>query len=168
MGQFAKSNNSMTKMNNVIRMLRAKKVDFKIHELPSEKLSAIEAGDYLGVEPGRIFKTIVALRADGGKAVLALVPAEAKVEMKALGRALGGEKLRAASQAQAEEITGLQTGGISPLALIGKAFDTILDASALNFEEIYISSGQRGLNVSLQPSDLIALSKAKTAAISSV
>ncbi len=149
-------------------MLVAKKLKFEVHELPGGKLSAIEAATYLGIAPERMFKTIVALRADGGKTVLALVPAEAQVEMKALGRVLGGTKIKAASQKQAEQITGLQTGGISPLALIGKGYEVILDSPALDFPSIYLSGGQRGLNLSLSPSDLIMLTQAKSAAISSV
>ena len=149
-------------------MLVAKKLTFEVHELPEEKLSAIEAATYLGIAPEQMFKTIVALRADGGETILALVPAEAQVEMKALGRALGGTKIRAASQKQAEQITGLQTGGISPLALIGKGYEVILDSTALDFPSIYLSGGQRGLNLSLSPSDLIMLTRAKSVVISSV
>lgn len=158
----------MLKANNVTRILVARKVDFEIHELPEEKLSAVEAATHLGIAPEQMFKTIVALRADGGKTILALVPAKAQVEMKALGRALGGTKIKAASQKQAEQITGLQTGGISPLALMGKGYEVILDSTALDFPNIYLSGGQRGLNISLSPSDLIMLTRAKSAAISSV
>lgn len=157
----------MVKANNVTRMLAARKLKFEVHELPEEKLSAIEAATYLGIAPEQMFKTIVALRAGGGKVVLALVPAEAQVDMKALGRALGGTKAKAASQQQAEQITGLQTGGISPLALIGKGYEVILDSTALDFPSIYLSGGQRGLNLSLSPSDLIMLTRTKSAAISS-
>ena len=157
----------MSKTNNVIRFLAAKKVNFEIHELPSEKLSAKEAANHLGVEPQRMFKTIVALRADGGKKVLALVSAETQVNMKALGKALGSTKVKAASLSQAEEITGLQTGGISPLALIGKDFEVVLDSSALNFVSIYLSAGKRGLNITISPKDLIMITGAKSATISS-
>jgi Cys-tRNA(Pro)/Cys-tRNA(Cys) deacylase len=158
----------MAKTNNVTRFLTSKKVSFEIHELPGEKLSAIEAANHLGVDPRRMFKTIVALRADGGKKILALVSAGAQVEMKALARLLGGTKVKAASLSQAEEITGLQSGGISPLVLIGKGFEVVLDSSALNFESIYLSGGDRGLNLSMSPADLIRLTGAKNANISSM
>lgn len=153
--------------NNVTRMLVAKGVAFQAHELPAEKLGGLEAAAHLGVDPARMFKTIVAVRPDGGKPVLGVVPAAAQVELKALGRALGGKKLQAATQAQAEKLTGLQTGGISPLALIAKGFEVVLDSSALNFETIYVSGGQRGLNISLAPQALLDLTRAKTAEISS-
>lgn len=154
----------MTPTNNVTRMLAAKKVAFEAHELPAEKLGGEEAAAYLGVPAEQMFKTIVALRASGGKPVLALVPAPAQLSLKALGRGLDA-KLQLASLAQAEQLTGLQAGGISPLALIGKGFDVALDKSAEGFEVIYLSGGQRGLNVSLSPKDLVALTRARLLAI---
>ena len=152
--------------NNVTRLLAAKGVPFEAHELPAEKLGGFEAAQFLGVDPAQMFKTIVALRPDGGKPVLALVPAHAELDLKGLGRALGGKKLQLATQSQAEQLTALQVGGISPLALIGKGFDVVLDQSALIFEKIYLSGGQRGLNLSLAPKDVQQLTKAKTASIS--
>ena len=152
--------------NNVTRLLAAKGVPFEAHELPAEKLGGLEAAAFLGVNPAQMFKTIVALRPDGGKPALALVPAHAQLDLKGLGRALGGKKLQLATQSQAEQLTALQVGGISPLALIGKGFDVVLDQSALIFEKIYLSGGQRGLNLSLAPKDVQQLTKAKTASIS--
>lgn len=153
--------------NNVTRMLVAKGVAFEAHELPAEKLGGLEAAAYLNVDPAQMFKTIVAIRPDGGKPVLGVVPAAAQVELKALGRILGGKKLQAATQAQAEKLTGLQTGGISPLALLAKGFEVVLDSSALDFAAIYVSGGQRGLNISLAPQALVELTHARTGEISS-
>lgn len=148
-------------------MLVAKGLAFEAHELPAEKLGGLEAAAYLNVDPAQMFKTIVAIRPDGGKPVLGVVPAGAQLELKALGRTLGGKKLQAATQAQAEKLTGLQAGGISPLALIAKGFEVVLDTSALDFAVIYVSGGQRGLNISLAPQSLIELTRAKTGEISS-
>jgi Cys-tRNA(Pro)/Cys-tRNA(Cys) deacylase len=156
----------MPTANNVTRMLAAQKIEFEIHELPNKKLSGLEAADYLGIDPAQMFKTILALHPQGGKAILALVPAPTKVDMKALGKAIDAKKALSATQAQAEKLTGLQSGGISPLALIGKGFSVVLDASALNFPHLYLSAGQRGLNVSLAPSALISITKAHIATIS--
>ena len=97
--------------------------------------------------------------------MLALVPAPAKLDLKALGRVLGGKKLQLATQAQAEKLTGLQAGGISPLALMGRGFEIVVDESALGFEKIYLSGGQRGLNLSMAPGAVVELTKAKVAAI---
>lgn len=158
----------MPPVNNVTRMLAAKGVAFEAHELPAEKLSGLEAAAHLGVDPAQMYKTIVAIRPDGGKPVLSVVPAAAQIELKALGRALGGKKLQLATQAQAEKLTGLQTGGISPLALVAKGFEVVVDSSALQHEVIYISGGQRGLNISLTPNSLLELTHAKTAEIAAI
>jgi Cys-tRNA(Pro)/Cys-tRNA(Cys) deacylase len=104
---------------------------------------------------------------NGGKPVLALIPAPAQLDLKSLGRALGGKKVQVSTQAQAEKLTGLQTGGISPLALLGKGFDVVLDEKGNGFEKIYLSGGQRGLNLSMAPQTLVELTHAKVAAISS-
>jgi Cys-tRNA(Pro)/Cys-tRNA(Cys) deacylase len=150
--------------NNVTRMLLAKGVAYETHELPAEKLGGLEAAAYLGVNAKQMFKTIVAIRSQG-RPVLALIPATAQLDLKALSRGLGGPKLQTATQAQAEKLTGLQVGGISPLALIGKGFEVVLDESAMRFEKIYLSGGQRGLNITLAPQALVALTRAKVITI---
>ena len=152
--------------NNVTRLLAAKGVAFEVHELPEEKLGGMEAAAILNVDPSHVFKTIVALRPDGGKPVLALVPSPPQLELKSVGRLLGGKKLQLASLAEAEKLTGLQAGGISPLALIGKGFEVVIDSSALTLEKIYLSGGQRGLNLSMAPQVVIELTRAKVGAIS--
>jgi Cys-tRNA(Pro)/Cys-tRNA(Cys) deacylase len=155
----------MSLTNNVTRMLAAKGVAFEAHELPAEKLGGVEAAAVLGVDPAQVFKTIVVTRPEG-KPVLAIIPAPAEADLKSIGRLLKGKKVQPATQAQAEKLTGLQTGGISALALIGKGFDVLLDSSALKFENVYVSGGQRGLNISLSPGDLQELTRAKLGEIS--
>jgi Cys-tRNA(Pro)/Cys-tRNA(Cys) deacylase len=152
--------------NNVTRMLAARGVAFEAHELPEEKLGGVEAADILNVDPNHVFKTIVALRPDGGKPTLALIPAPAQLDLKAIGRLLGGKKLQVASQDQAESLTRLQVGGISPLALVGKGFEVVIDEKAFALEKIYLSGGQRGLNLSISALAVKELTNAKVGAIS--
>jgi len=151
--------------NNVTRMLESKKINFKAFELDADKHSAEETAAILGVAPGVVFKTIVTRRERPGKYVLAVVPGDKEVSLKALAKALGEKKMQVVSQAEAEKATGLLTGGISPLALINRGFQVILDASAASFGEIHISGGQRGLNIRLSSQDLIRLTNARTAEI---
>ena len=82
--------------------------------------------------------------------------------------ALGEKKVVLSKHSEAEKITGLQTGGISPLALINMGFQSVLDSSALAHNKIYISGGQRGLSIMLAPEDLLSLTNAKTANISKI
>jgi len=153
--------------NNVTRMLESLGISFQAFELPAEKLSALEAADFLGVDPALVYKTIVATRSTSAKPVLALVSALKEVDLKSLARTLGEKKVHLASQKQAEQLTGLQTGGISPLALLQRNFQVVVDDTAQALQEIYISGGQRGLNIRLLTEDIIKLTNAIVAPISS-
>lgn len=146
-------------------MLDSKKVPFEAFELPSEKLSAEETATLLGVAPSVVYKTIVTRRDQPGKYVLAVVPGDREVSLKKLAIALQQKKMQMLTQQEAEKVTGLLTGGISPLALINRGFQVVLDEFVLNQTQIHISGGQRGLNIRLSPADLIRLINAKIATI---
>lgn len=152
--------------NNVTRMLESRGIPYQAFELPIEKIGAIEAAQILGIDPELVFKTIVVERKVGAKPILALVPGPREVNLKALARSLNEKKVHLATQKGAEQLTGLRVGGISPLALINRGFDVVVDRAAEAHEQIYVSGGQRGLNVRLPTKDLIDLTHAKTAAIS--
>jgi Cys-tRNA(Pro)/Cys-tRNA(Cys) deacylase len=156
----------MPQINNVIRMLEARKVPFKAYELPAEKLSALETARLLKVPPEMVFKTIVITREKPKKPILAVIPGPNEVDLKALAQFLGEKKVHLPSEREAEEMTGLQAGGISPLALLNKGFMVIVDASAQADAEIHISGGQRGLNIRLPVEDLVGLTRARIAIIS--
>jgi Cys-tRNA(Pro)/Cys-tRNA(Cys) deacylase len=152
--------------NNVIRLLEAREIPFSVHELPAEKLGAPEAAEILGVDPAQVFKTIVILREGKGRPVLAVMPGSLEVDLKELARVIGVKKLALATQRQAEALTGLLTGGISPLALRNRGFEVVVDALIDLYAEVYISGGQRGLIIRLPGSALISLTEAKLANIS--
>lgn len=90
-----------------------------------------------------------------------VVPAPSEVDLKLVAAVLGIKKVQLPTEHEAERLTGLLAGGISPLALIHRGFDVILDESALEFAAIHISGGQRGLNISLSPADLVSLTHAR-------
>jgi Cys-tRNA(Pro)/Cys-tRNA(Cys) deacylase len=151
--------------NNVTRMLDSRKIAYKAYEAPAEKLSALEVANLLQVPPEIVFKSIVARREKAGKLILALVPATGEVDPKALAASLNEKKVRVTTQAEAETLTGLLTGGISPLALINKGFQVLIDASAESREAIIISGGQWGLQIRIDPRDLAKLTNAHFADI---
>jgi len=151
----------MTIKNNITRMLDAKKVNYSAYELPPEKLGAVEAARYLDVSADQVFKSIVVVRAVKGKPILAVVPGPREVDLKAVAQAIGEKKVSLPSEKEAERLTGLKAGGISPLALINKGFQVLVDVSAENLKEIYISGGQRGLNIRLPVADLMRLTNAR-------
>lgn len=151
--------------NNVTRLLDANKVPYQVFELPAEKLGALESARLLDVPPEIVYKTIVILREKPKKPVLAVVPGPAEVDLKALARALDEKKVHLPTEREAEQITGLQAGGISPLALINKGFTVLLDESAQQYKEIHVSGGQRGLNIRLPVEALVRLTRARFAPI---
>jgi Cys-tRNA(Pro)/Cys-tRNA(Cys) deacylase len=155
----------MTVTNNVTRFLDARKARFTTHELPNEKLGAVEAARYMGVPTEQVFKTIVTTR-EKGKPVLAVIPGPRVVDLKLLSSFLGEKKMVLPTEREAEALTGMQAGGISPLALINKGFQVVIDSSSQGLEEIYISGGQRGLNIQLRVDDLVKLTNARVGGIS--
>jgi Cys-tRNA(Pro)/Cys-tRNA(Cys) deacylase len=152
--------------NNITRLLDARKIPYTAYEYPAEKLSALEVAQLIGAPPAQVYKTIVVRREGKGKPILALVCAATEVDLKALAKALDEKKLSLSTEREAEQVTGLQVGGISPLALINRSFQVVLDNSARDLERIYISGGQRGLNLGLAVADLVKLVNARIAPIS--
>jgi len=154
------------KPTNVTRLLEKRKIAYTAFELPAEKLGAVEAAQYLGVASSVVYKTIVITREGKGKPILAVVPGDREVDLKALASALGEKKVYLPTEREAERLTGLQAGGISPLALINKGFQVAIDATAQALPEIYVSGGQRGMNIRLSPSALASLTNARFAVVS--
>jgi Cys-tRNA(Pro)/Cys-tRNA(Cys) deacylase len=154
----------MAVVNNVTRMLDAKKVKYEAFELPAEKFGAIETAELLHLPIELVYKTIVVVRPPR-KPLLCVVPGTGEVDLKAVAEAVNEKKVHLPTQAEAEELTGLQAGGISPLALLNKGFTVLLDESAKAFPAIHISGGQRGLNIKLAVNDLARLTSARFAPI---
>lgn len=156
----------MTIVNNVTRFLDSRKVFYVAFETPAEKLGALETAEFLKVSPETVFKTIVVTREKPKKPILTVIPGPSSVDLKLLATSLGEKKVHLPTEREAEQLTGLQAGGISPLALINKGFQVVIDSAAQDYPEIHISGGQRGLNIKLAPADLIKLTNARVARIS--
>ncbi len=118
--------------------------------------------DVLGIVQGRVFKTLVT-EVDGALTV-AVVPVTGDVDLKALAAAVGGKRAAMADRGVAEKTTGYVRGGISPLGQ-RKRLPTVVDLSATEYETVYVSAGRRGLQVELNPADLVRLTDAVTARI---
>jgi len=141
-------------VNNVTRLL------------DSRKIPSLETAHLLNADPASIFKTIVVLRDKPKKPLLVLVSGDSVVDLKLLASAVGEKKVHLPTEKEAEQVTGLQAGGISPLALLNKGFQVILDSSAQSFEQIHVSGGQRGLNIKLPVADLVKLTNARIETVS--
>jgi len=158
----------MSPINNVTRFLDSRKISYMAFETPLEKLGALETAKFLNVLPETVFKTIVVTRDKPRKPILAVIPGPNSVDLKLLAAFLGEKKVYLPTEREAEQLTGSQAGGISPLALINKGFQVVIDSAAQNYKEIHVSGGQRGLNVKLPVADLIRLTNARVASISRV
>jgi len=134
---------------------------YVVHEYahdPKTVSYGLEAAEKLGVAAARVFKTLVA-DVDGTLTV-AIVPVEAQLDLKALGK-----RVTMADPKLAERTTGYVAGGISPLGQ-RKKLPTVIDESALAFETIHVSAGRRGLEIELAPADLLVLTDGQARRIS--
>ncbi|GLI28688.1 Cys-tRNA(Pro)/Cys-tRNA(Cys) deacylase [Agromyces rhizosphaerae] len=129
---------------------------------PRTQAYGLEAAEVLGVEPERVFKTLLA--DVDGELVVGIVPVSGQLDLKALAAAVGGKRARMADPAVAERRTGYVVGGISPIGQRTPA-PTVLDETAILFETILVSGGRRGLDLELAPDDLLAVTGGRYAAI---
>jgi Cys-tRNA(Pro)/Cys-tRNA(Cys) deacylase len=149
-----------------MRVLDAKKIPYtaKVYDPEGAFHSGAEAAALLAADPATVYKTLVVLRDDGShsKPMLVMVPVEAEVDLKRLASSVGAKKLRMARQREAEDLTGMQAGGISALGLKQPArFEILLDDTARALERIHVSAGARGIDLELAASDLLAVTSAK-------
>lgn len=153
-------------VNNVTRLLDARKIPYTAYELPAEKLGALETARLLNVEPTTVYKTIVVSREKPKKPLLVVIPGPNQVDLKALAALVGEKKVYLPTEREAEALTSLQAGGISPLALLNKGFQVVLDGSAQELVEMHISGGQRGLNIRLPVEAFLRLTNARLGLVS--
>lgn len=131
-------------------------VAFTIHTYdhdPRARSFGLEAARELGLPASQVFKTLVA--DVDARPVVAIVPVDATCDLKALAAAAGGRRARLAEPTVAERLTGYVVGGISPIGQ-KRRLPTFLDASARPMPVVYVSGGQRGLDIGLAPGDLLA------------
>jgi Cys-tRNA(Pro)/Cys-tRNA(Cys) deacylase len=129
---------------------------------PATTAYGLEAAEALGVQPGRVLKTLLV---DTGSALaVGVVPVDRQLDLKALAAALGAKKVSMADPAVAERTTGYVVGGISPIGQ-KRALRTVLDSSALAHESVLVSGGRRGMDLELAPQDLLRVTGATAAPI---
>jgi len=144
------------KKTNVIRLLEAEGVAHRVHSYdPGEVLDAVSAARKVGVDPERVFKTLVT--SGGGTVhVVFCLPSVLELDLRRAADAAGCRRVDLVPPEALPDLTGYVRGGCSPLAM-KKAFPTYLEETAQLFDTILISAGLRGLQVELNPRDLLAL-----------
>lgn len=153
-------------MTPAIDLCRAQGVAIQVHEFthdPNNRHFGAEAAAVLGVDGAKVFKTLM-VAADKRRFALGLVPVSASLDLKKMASAMGVKKVALADASVAQKRSGYVLGGMSPLAH-KQACPLYLDQSAQAYERIFVSGGQRGLDIELSPHDLLALSHGEWAAI---
>jgi Cys-tRNA(Pro)/Cys-tRNA(Cys) deacylase len=155
-------------MTPAIQAAKRAKISYSVHEYrhhPHAESYGKEAAEALRVHPGRVFKTLlICLHGANNEFGIGVVPVEKRLDLKTFAAACKSKKATMAEPKVAARITGYIIGGISPLGQ-RKRRETIIDASALEHETIYVSAGRRGLEMQLNPLDLQRLCNAKIANI---
>jgi Cys-tRNA(Pro)/Cys-tRNA(Cys) deacylase len=140
--------------------LTAMGIEFAVHPYehdPSAPSYGLEAAEALGVEPERVFKTLLADTDEG--IVVGVVPVTGMLDLKALAAAVGAKRASMADPAVAERRTGYVVGGISPIGQ-KTAHVTVVDETAQLFDTVFVSGGKRGLDLELSPADLLGATDA--------
>jgi len=135
-------------------------VEHRVHEYahdPDATSYGMEAAEALGLDPARVFKTLVADL--DGTLTVCIVPVAHELDLRSLGK-----RARLADTAKAERTTGYVAGGISPLGQ-RRALPTLVDETALDHDTVFVSAGRRGLEIELAPADLVRLTTAVVAPI---
>ena len=147
------------------RLLDELGISYSIHEseVDLSDLSAVSMAKKIGADPLRVFKTLVA-RGDKTGVIMACIPAAAELNLKALATASGNKHVEMVHLKEVLPLTGYIRGGCSPLAA-KKDYPVFLDEHAILWEQIYISAGQRGVQLCLSPDDLCRATGATMAEI---
>ncbi|WP_323750049.1 Cys-tRNA(Pro) deacylase [Marinobacter sp.] len=134
------------------------KISYTVHEYehdPSAESYGNEAADKIGVDPNRVFKTLV-VAVDGKELAVGLVPVTSMLSLKLIAKAAGAKKAGMADKQDVQRSTGYVLGGVSPLGQ-KKRLKTFIDATAGQYDTIFVSAGKRGLEIELAPADLAQL-----------
>lgn len=139
---------------NVIRILEAAEIPHKVftYEVDEEDLSGETVAKKVGLDEDTVFKTLVA-EGDKVKNVVFCIPVSQELDLKKAARASGNKKVDLIKLKELLPLTGYIRGGCSPIGM-KKKFPTYIDETAQLFDEICISAGIRGMQVSLSPDDL--------------
>lgn len=152
---------------NAARLLDKARIPYKLipYEFDENDLAAQHVADSLGQDIARVFKTLV-LHGDRTGHIVCVVPGNAEVDLKALAKASGNKKVEMIAMKDLLGVTGYIRGGCSPIGM-KKRFPTFFHTSALDFDTIYVSAGVRGLQLEINPSELIRFVSASTADVAS-
>ncbi len=151
---------------NAARLLDSLGISYELrdYEVDPEDLSAETVARKIGLPPEQVFKTLVA-RGDRTGVLLAVVPGDAELDLKALARVSGDRKVDVVSLREVTPLTGYVRGGVTALA--GKKdYPVFVDETLEIFDVISVSSGARGTQILLAPADYLRAARGQIGPIS--
>lgn len=148
---------------NAIRILESNKIPHSIIEYPvnENELDAVSVANKIGFEPERVFKTLVA-RNEINEIIVFIIPGNYELDMKKAALASSNKRIEMIKVAEIQPLTGYIRGGCSPIGM-KKQYPAFIDNSAELFDSISISAGQRGIQIIINPNDLLHIAKAELA-----
>ncbi|MDL2307021.1 Cys-tRNA(Pro) deacylase [Desulfovibrio sp. OttesenSCG-928-C06] len=146
---------------NAARLLDRAKIKYELipYEVDENDLSAAHLAEQLGQDVNGIFKTLL-LKGDRSGHFVCLVPGAAEVDLKKAAKVSGNKSCAMIPMKELLPLTGYMRGGCSPIGM-KKQFPTFIHESVGDFETVYVSAGQRGLQFKLAPADLVEAAKAE-------
>ena len=144
-----------TTKTNAARLLDQKKIAYELipYEVDENDLGAEHIAQQLGQPIERLFKTLV-LRGDKTGLIVCVIPGAEEVDLKKAAKVTGNKKVEMIHVKELLPLTGYIRGGCSPIGM-KKALPTWFHESIMNYESVYCSAGQRGLQFRLAPADLV-------------
>jgi len=149
------------KKTNAVRLLDAEGIKYELvaYEVDESDLSAATLAKKIGQNCEQIFKTLV-LRGDKTGVFVAVIPGNGEVDLKKAAKVSGNKSCAMVQQKELLGLTGYIRGGCSPLGM-KKSYPIYLHESCHFFDQIFISAGQRGLQIKINPEDLIKMTGAQ-------
>lgn len=145
---------------NAMRQLDQKKIKYETKEYPHQEGEAVDGltvARSTGENPDQVFKTLVTVGNDKKNYVF-VVPVSKELDLKKCAKAVGVKNVELIEVKQINQLTGYIRGGCSPLGM-KKTFHTVVDETALLYDEIMFSGGKIGLQIKMNPLDLNKLIK---------
>jgi Cys-tRNA(Pro)/Cys-tRNA(Cys) deacylase len=151
----------MSEKTNAMRLLEGSGIPYQLQTYPldEEDISAEQVAEYLDIAPERIFKTLIA-RGDRTGPMLVLAPAGTEVDLRMLARHSGDKRVEMVPQREVFELTGYLRGAVTPLG-IPRSYPVYIEETAVLWETIGISAGAKGMELTLNPVDLVRITSAK-------
>ena len=146
---------------NALRLLDTKKIKYEVYEYPTDgDIDAKSVAKYLNEDEAQVFKTLVTISNSHTNYVF-VVPGNGELDLKKAAKLVGEKSIEMIPQKSLLPLTGYIHGGCSPVGM-KKLFETVIDESCINYEYIYVSAGKVGMQIKINPNDLLGVVNGKT------